>query len=131
MTRGDGIVARRLSLGQLVITRAAVGRLTPKEIAEGIAWHVRGAWGDISPDNAAEKELSLREGFRLFSAYGRGDRRSWVITESDRSGTTVLMPDDYERNAHEAAIRTDPRATGSRRPPDPRHPLAGPGYRRS
>jgi hypothetical protein len=37
----------------------------------------------------------LREGFRLLSAYGRGDRRFWVITEADRSATTVLLPEDY------------------------------------
>jgi hypothetical protein len=95
MTPGDGIVAGRFPLGQLVITRAAVSRLTPDKIADGIARHARGDWGDISPDDAAENELALREGFRLLSAYGRGERRFWVITEADRSVTTVLLPDDY------------------------------------
>ena len=46
-------------------------------------------------EDAAENELSLREGFRLLSAYGRGDRRFWVITEADRSVTTVLLPSEY------------------------------------
>jgi hypothetical protein len=95
MTPGDGILAGRFPLGQLVITRAAAGRLTPEEIADGIGRHARGAWGDISPGDAAENELALREGFRLLSAYGRGDRRFWVITEADRSVTTVLLPEDY------------------------------------
>jgi hypothetical protein len=95
MTAGDGTVAGRFPLGQLVITRAAAGRLAPDEIAEGIVRHARGDWGDISKEDAAENELSLREGFRLLSAYGRGDRRFWVITEADRSVTTVLLPDDY------------------------------------
>ena len=70
MTPGDGIVAGRFPLGQLVITRAAAGRLTPEEIAAGIVRHARGDWGDISKEDAAENELSLREGFRLLSAYG-------------------------------------------------------------
>ena len=95
MTPGDGIVAGRFPLGQLVITRAASGRLTPEEIADAIVRHARGDWGDLSPDDAAANELALREGFRLLSAYGRGDRRFWVITEADRSVTTVLMPEDY------------------------------------
>jgi hypothetical protein len=95
MTPGDGIVAGRFPLGQLVITRAAVSRLTPEEIAEGMVRHAGGDWGAISPADVAENELALREGFRLLSAYGRGDRRFWIITESDRSATTVLLPDDY------------------------------------
>jgi hypothetical protein len=95
MTPGDGIVAGRFSLGQLVITRAAAGRLTPEEIADGISRHARGDWGDLTKEDAAENELALREGFRLPSAYGRGDRRYWIITEADRSATTVLLPEDY------------------------------------
>jgi hypothetical protein len=95
MTPGDGLVAGRFPLGQLAITRAAAGRLTPEEIAAGIVRHARGDWGDIGVEDATENELALREGFRLLSAYGRGDRRFWVITEADRSATTVLLPDDY------------------------------------
>jgi hypothetical protein len=95
MKSGDPIGAGRFPLGQLVITRAAAGRLTPDEIADGIVRHARGDWGDISPEDAAENELALREGFRLLSAYGRGERRFWVITEADRSATTTLLPEDY------------------------------------
>jgi hypothetical protein len=95
MTPGDPIVGARFPLGQLVITRKAAGRLSPEEIADGIARHARGDWGDLSPQDAAENDLSLREGFRLLSAYGRGDRRFWIITEADRSATTILLPADY------------------------------------
>jgi hypothetical protein len=95
MTPGERIAGYRFPLGQLVITRAAAGRLTPEEIAAGIARHARGDWGDIGPQDAAENELALRAGFRLLSASGRGDRRFWVMTAADRSATTVLLPDDY------------------------------------
>jgi hypothetical protein len=95
MPPDDGIVAGRFPLGRLVITANAACRLTPEEIAAGMARHARGDWGDISKEDAAENELSLREGFRLLSAYGKGDRRMWVITEADRSATTVLLPEDY------------------------------------
>ena len=94
MPSGDGI-AGRFPLSRLVVTRNAAGRLTPEEIADGIARHARGDWGDIGTEDAAENELSVREGLRLLSAYGRGDRRFWIITEADRSATTVLLPDDY------------------------------------
>jgi hypothetical protein len=95
MTPGEGIVAGDFPLGQLVITRNAAGRLTPEEIVEGVVRHARGDWDDVSPEDAAENELSLRAGLRLLSAYGRGEHRFWVITEADRSATTVLLPEDY------------------------------------
>ena len=95
MTRGDGIVAGRFALGQFGITRAAAGRLTPEEMADEIARHARGDWGDIGPDNAAENELPLREGSRLLSAYGRGDGRFRIITEADRSAATVLLAEGF------------------------------------
>ena len=77
------------------MTRNAADLLTPAEIARGLARHAGGDWGDLDPADVAENELSLRHGFRLFSAYGQGDRRFWIITEADRSVTTVLLPDDY------------------------------------
>ena len=95
MTPGEGIVSGSFPLGQLVVTSNAIARLTPEKIADGITRHARGDRGDISPNDAAENDLSLREGFRLLSAYGKGDRRFWVITEADRSVTTVLLPEDY------------------------------------
>jgi hypothetical protein len=95
MTPGEGIFSGRFPLGQLVITSNANERLTPEEIADGIVRHARGDWGGVGLADAAENELSLREGFRLLSAYGKGDRRFWVITEADRSVTTVLLPEDY------------------------------------
>ena len=95
MSRDERIVASRFPLGQLTITAAAAGQLTPEEIADGIIRHARGDWGDIRPDDFRENELAVRDGFRLLSAYGRGDHRFWIITEADRSVTTVLLPEDY------------------------------------
>jgi len=94
MTPGEG-TAGRFPLGQLIITAAAAVRLTSAEVVAGIARHARGDWGDVSPEDAVANERSLREGLRLLSAYGRGDRRFWIITEADRSVSTALLPDDY------------------------------------
>ena len=49
-----------------------------------------------NPEDAAENELSLREGFRLLSAYrDRNGTKFWIITEADRSVTTLLLPEEY------------------------------------
>ena len=93
MTPGEG-TAGRFPLGRLVITAAAAGRLTSGEVAAGIARHVHGDRGDVGPEAAAENERSLREGLRLLSAYGQGDRRYWIITEADLSATTALLRED-------------------------------------
>lgn len=57
--------------------------------------HVRGDWGDLDEEDKKENELSVTEGFRILSAYGKGDSRLWVITEADRSATTILLPREY------------------------------------
>ena len=83
-------------LGQTVITSNALDTLDPADVQGALARHASGDWGDLSPDDRDENELSLREGFRLFSAYrDRNQTRFYVITEADRSATTVLLPEDY------------------------------------
>jgi hypothetical protein len=78
-------------------------RIEPGEL---LRRHVRGDWGDIPPESAAEYDPRLREGFRILSSYRtdgkwwrrlfhRRRRTIWVITEPDRSVTTFLLPTDY------------------------------------
>ena len=57
--------------------------------------HSQGDWGELLPEDAIANDLALEQGGRLFSAYGLGRDRFWVITEADRSLTTVLLPNDY------------------------------------
>jgi hypothetical protein len=85
----------RFPLGEVVITANAAQHLDTVAVNEALGRHAAGDWGDIPPEDACENEYSLKEGFRLLSAYGTGQRRFWVITEADRSATTVLMPEDY------------------------------------
>jgi len=83
-------------LGQLVITPGALAVLTQKDISTAISRHVRGDWGDLDEADRLENELSLREGFRVLSAYPSvAGVKFWVITEADRSSTTVLLPEEY------------------------------------
>jgi hypothetical protein len=87
----------RFALGKLVATPGALALMQEHGI-DGLALlsrHVRGDWGDLTEADKQENELSVIEGFRIFSAYGQGERRLFVITEADRSVTTILRPDEY------------------------------------
>ena len=58
--------------------------------------HLAGDWGDVDEQDSRENELSLIHGFRLLSAYTlNGGTIIWIITEADRSVTTVLLPEEY------------------------------------
>jgi hypothetical protein len=85
----------KFPLGEVVITANAAQHLDAIAVHEALRRHATGDWGDVPAEDACENELSLKQGFRLLSAYGTGERRFWIITEADRSVTTVLMPEDY------------------------------------
>ncbi|MDX1966539.1 MAG: hypothetical protein SFV23_05155 [Planctomycetaceae bacterium] len=82
-------------LGQVVITSNASLRLSTEEVLAALRRHAVGDWGDLCPEDAISNDQSLYEGGRLLSAYGDGDYRFWIITEADRSVTTILLPEDY------------------------------------
>ena len=83
-------------LGQLVITPNAMQTLSTDEVRVALRRHASGDWGDVDQEDREENELSLREGFRLFSVYHtQAGTKFWIITEADRSSTCVLLPDDY------------------------------------
>lgn len=90
---------KRFDLGHLVATPGALEALTSAGITPAglLRRHQRGDWGDICGEDCQENELSLREGFRLLSAYTlpRTGAKIWVITEADRSVTTLLLPEEY------------------------------------
>jgi hypothetical protein len=85
----------KFPLGRTVITANAQGRLDPADVQQGLSRHASGDWGDVPPEDAKQNEFGLEQGERLFSAYSVGEKRFWIITERDRSVTTVLMPEDY------------------------------------
>ena len=89
------IARPKFPLGQIVITANAQSILEPADVQQGLSRHARGDWGDICPEDRKLNELSLKDGSRLLSVYRSGANRFWIITEADRSMTTVLMPEDY------------------------------------
>jgi hypothetical protein len=83
-------------LGQTVITRSAIDVLDPEDVRLCLARHARGDWGDLGKADLRSNQIALHEDLRLFSAYNdRNGARLWIITEADRSATTVLLPEDY------------------------------------
>lgn len=86
----------RFPLGQLVITTNAASRLSDDDVKAAIRRHAGGDWGDVGEEDWQENDRSLAEGYRILSAYVAQDStRFWIITEADRSATTVLLPEDY------------------------------------
>jgi len=86
----------RFPLGQLVATPAALAELTHEDIQTALKRHLRGDWGDVEDEDRAENDFSLKQGFRLLSVYtGSNGTKFWIITEADRSSTTILLPSEY------------------------------------
>jgi hypothetical protein len=85
-------------LGQIVATPGALTLLEEHKRSpiEFLSRHLRGDWGDLCEEDKTENEFSLKHGFRLLSSYpiAKTDK-IWVITEADRSVTTLLLPSEY------------------------------------
>jgi len=84
--------------GQIVATPGALALLerVNKSPLEFLSRHLRGDWGELCQEDKTENELSLKCGFRLLSSYQVTDSETlWVITEADRSVTTLLLPAEY------------------------------------
>lgn len=84
--------------GRLLVTPAAHAALHTHGIPviSVILQHVCGNWGEVPDDDRRQNDLSVETGLRLLSCYRLPDAsRIWVITEWDRSVTTLLLPDEY------------------------------------
>ena len=57
--------------------------------------HFSGDWLEMDAHDIEANRFALREGLRIFSSYTLSDCRFWVITEADRSVTTILLPSEY------------------------------------
>ncbi len=89
---------RRFALGQTFITPGAEEALqiAGQTSIEFLRRHMSCDWGEISDEDAQENDFSLSEGFRLLSSYHTGKgQQLWIITEADRSATTILLPSEY------------------------------------
>ncbi len=86
----------KFPLGRLVATSNAASQLSPSDVAVGIGRHASGDWGEVCDEDQASNEEALVDGLRLMSVYTSSIGLTfWIITEWDRSITTVLLPEDY------------------------------------
>lgn len=86
----------KFELGTVVTTPGAMNVASRSELIDSLNRHARGDWGELCDHDRKENELSLEHGFRLFSVYrSESGFRFWIITEADRSVTTILRPHEY------------------------------------
>jgi len=85
-------------LGRIYLTAGAVEELksADQEPSEFLAKHQIGDWGIVGKEDSQENDFSVKNGFRILSAYKtNNDTKLWIITEADRSSTTILLPSEY------------------------------------
>jgi len=86
------------SLGRIVATPGALRALerANQSAAIFLARHAGGDWGELDREDVRENEYSVAHGLRLLSSYTTAvGEKLWIITEADRSATTLLLPDEY------------------------------------
>jgi hypothetical protein len=86
---------KKFNLGAVYITRLAKYSVSNQDLDNGLRRHVSGDWGDVCRESQKLNNRALKDGNRIISSYryGMGDR-FLVITEVDRSATTILLPDE-------------------------------------
>jgi len=87
-------------IGQILMTRgvndlAARDEKVARFTYESLKRHRQGDWEGLAKEDKKENEFSLDKNLRLLSAYKRGSQKIWIITEADRSATTILFPEEY------------------------------------
>jgi len=90
----EKVTGNLFPLGQLLVTPGAMD-LPVDAIMRGVTRHSAGDWGDLDEFDRSVNQDALKHGGRLMSVYQDGEVRFWIITESDRSATTVLLPREY------------------------------------
>ncbi len=95
-SKGKAAESPKFSLGQVVATAAAAEALSHDDIMHSLSRHICGDWGEVCDEDRASNEEALVHQLRLLSVYrAKNGTKFWIITEHDRSITTVLLPSDY------------------------------------
>lgn len=89
-------LAGKVAVGKIVVTPGVAARLSEMDVLIGLFRHVTGDWGDLCEQDWKQNDAALEYGGRLLSRYLSLDGAIfWIITESDHSVTTILLPDEY------------------------------------
>lgn len=90
------INAGKFPLGRIVMTTGAYDALTPLDIKRGLFHHSHGEWGDLPQHDKEANDAAVEDGGPILSAYVTDSgTRFCIITEANRTVTTVLLPDDF------------------------------------
>ena len=86
-----------LPLGRVLATPGALKLLVAakRHPFDLLARHATGDWGELCAFDRHQNEMALREGLRVLSSYPVAKEHVWIITEADRSVTTILLPEEY------------------------------------
>lgn len=86
----------KFPMGQLYCTLGVMALVSHIELESKLLRHLRCDWGELCEEDKKRNDLALKNGGRLFSAYSCApNTRIWIITEADRSATTILLPEEY------------------------------------
>jgi hypothetical protein len=86
----------KFQLGRVVSTPGALEQAgSIDELVPLLYRHATGDWGDLNPEDRAMNDEAIHDGGRILSAYDTPRGKFWIITEADRSVTTVLLPEEY------------------------------------
>lgn len=86
----------KFPLGSLYVTPGVETSLTSLDVFRGLCRHCAGDWGELDSEDMRANDTALVQQTRLFSAYtAKNGTRFWIITEADRSMTTILLPHEY------------------------------------
>jgi len=94
-------IPSKFPLGRLLFTRGVNDRVAQdaefsKFVLDSLKRHAQCDWGDMSKEDKQENEFSLDKYLRVFSAYDEWPMpKIWIITEADRSATTIMFPEEY------------------------------------
>ena len=85
-----------VSVQHLCMTPGVISRVNQDDAMDGFARHVAGDWGQVDEHDRAENDRALQNDGRILSVYvDRHGTKFWIITEADRSATTILLPEEY------------------------------------
>lgn len=88
------LIESTFPLGRIVITANALDALTDLDVHDGLLRHAARDWGDLDADDRRLNDYAVDNGTRMLSAYSAASgEKFWIITEWDRSVTTILLPE--------------------------------------
>ncbi len=90
------MIEAKFQFGATTATTRVMDTIDPDDAMVALMRHGRGDWGDVNEEDWKANNQALKDGGRLLSVYRSLERiRFWIITEADRSATTILLPEDY------------------------------------